>query len=118
MVGVKLQSLRVAGHENRARYSLADNVSTSGNPVLMQMDLAVFSVSSMHLQLPVGKTGWIFSFHPHLSTPHCMVSLSSRPLGSENLLLRGATLKNTEKIFGKYFNFINHWQSFLNSRAH
>lgn len=27
-----------------------------------------------------------------------------RPLGSENLLLRGAKLKNTEKIFGKYIN--------------
>lgn len=81
-----------------------------GSPVLMQMDCAHLPSEQCTLtRPPVGKTGLIFSLaHSPPFTPHCilllLVSLSSRPLGSENLLLRGATLKNTEKIFGKYFN--------------
>ncbi|NXS40470.1 AT11A ATPase, partial [Balaeniceps rex] len=42
----------------------------------------------------------LYKFVGRINVYHDMNEPTARPLGSENLLLRGATLKNTEKIFG------------------
>ncbi|XP_074766216.1 phospholipid-transporting ATPase IH isoform X6 [Athene noctua] len=42
----------------------------------------------------------LYKFVGRINVYHDRNEPTARPLGSENLLLRGATLKNTEKIFG------------------
>ncbi|XP_015267253.1 PREDICTED: probable phospholipid-transporting ATPase IH, partial [Gekko japonicus] len=42
----------------------------------------------------------LYKFVGRINVYHDQSEPTARPLGSENLLLRGATLKNTEKIFG------------------
>ncbi|XP_074846632.1 phospholipid-transporting ATPase IH isoform X6 [Carettochelys insculpta] len=42
----------------------------------------------------------LYKFVGRINVYHDMNEPIARPLGSENLLLRGATLKNTERIFG------------------
>ncbi|XP_029460544.1 probable phospholipid-transporting ATPase IH isoform X1 [Rhinatrema bivittatum] len=42
----------------------------------------------------------LYKFVGRINIYHARDEPTARPLGSENLLLRGATLKNTEKIFG------------------